>query len=131
MYVQISSGTKFQLELTILIFLTKFAQKGYFLIEHGKITFVCVPMVVTYYIKLFRTGGERHNIILMSLRLLVVETLKIIISFPSFRLRKLLWKKMLEKCIFMLHGFWMIQKTRINSKLSHSKFFLLFSNRNN
>ena len=49
MYVQISSGTKFQLELTILIFWTKFAQKGYFLIEHGKITLVCVPMVVTYY----------------------------------------------------------------------------------
>ena len=61
MYVQISSGTKFQLELTILIFWTKFAQKGYFLIEHGKITFVCVPMVVTYYIKLFRTGGERQH----------------------------------------------------------------------
>ena len=131
MYIQISSGTKFQLKLTILIFLTKFAQKGYFLIEHGKIALVRAPMVVTYYIKLFRIGGERQNSILMSLRLLVVETLKMIISIPSFCFRKLLWKKMLEKCIFMLHGFWMIQKTRINLQLSHSKFFLLFSNRNN
>ena len=58
MYVQISSGTKFQLELTILIFLTKFAQKGYFLIEHGKITRVCVPMVVTYYINFSARGAS-------------------------------------------------------------------------
>ena len=35
-------------------------------------------MVVTYYIKLFRTGADRHNSILMSLLLLVAET---IISF--------------------------------------------------
>ena len=32
-------------------------------------------MVVTYYIKLFRTGAERHNGILMSLLLLVAETI--------------------------------------------------------
>ena len=31
-------------------------------------------MVVTYYIKLFRTGADRHNGILMSLLLLVAET---------------------------------------------------------
>ena len=33
-------------------------------------------MVVTYYIKLFRSGAERHNGILMSLLLLVAETIK-------------------------------------------------------
>ena len=33
-------------------------------------------MVVTYYIKLFRTGVDRHNVILMSLLLLVAETIK-------------------------------------------------------
>ena len=33
-------------------------------------------MVVTYYIKLFRTGVDRHNVILMSLLLVVAETIK-------------------------------------------------------
>ena len=32
-------------------------------------------MVGTYYIKLFRTGADRHNGILMSLLLLVTETI--------------------------------------------------------
>ena len=36
-------------------------------------------MVVTYYIKLFRTGADRHNGILMSLLLLVAETIKIVL----------------------------------------------------
>ena len=31
-------------------------------------------MVITYYIKLFRTGPDKHNGILMSLLLLVAET---------------------------------------------------------
>ena len=31
-------------------------------------------MVVTYYIKLFRTGADRHNGVLISLLLLVAET---------------------------------------------------------
>ena len=31
-------------------------------------------MVVTYYMKLFRTGADRHNGILMSVLLLVTET---------------------------------------------------------
>ena len=33
-------------------------------------------IVVTYYIKLFRTGADRHNVILMSLLLLFSETIK-------------------------------------------------------
>ena len=33
-------------------------------------------MIVTYNIKLFRTGADRHNGILMSLLLLVAETIK-------------------------------------------------------
>ena len=37
-------------------------------------------MVVTYYIKLFRTGADRHNGILVSLLLLVPE---MIISFGN------------------------------------------------
>ena len=37
-------------------------------------------MVVTYYIKLFRTGADRHNAVLISLLLLVAE---MIISFGN------------------------------------------------
>ena len=37
-----------------------------------------VPMVVTYYIKLFPAGADRHNDILMSLLLLVTETTSLI-----------------------------------------------------
>ena len=52
-------------------FLTKFAQKGQ--IENWKIVLARASMVVTYYIKLFRTGPT-HNGIFMSLLLLVAET---------------------------------------------------------
>ena len=45
-----------------------------FPVENKKIALVLVSMVVTYYIKLFRTGAERHNSILISLLLLVAET---------------------------------------------------------
>ena len=41
---------------------------------NAKIALLCSSMVVTYYIKLFRTGSDRHNGILMSLLLLVAET---------------------------------------------------------
>ena len=41
---------------------------------NAKIVLLLASMVVTYYIKLFRTGADRHNGILMSLLLLVAET---------------------------------------------------------
>ena len=44
------------------MFLTKFAQKSYF-------------MVVTYYIKLFCTGTDRPNGIIMPILFLVPETI--------------------------------------------------------
>ena len=40
---------------------------------NAKIALLCSSMVVTYYIKLFRMGADRHNGILMSLLLLVAE----------------------------------------------------------
>ena len=46
-----------------------------FPVENGKIALVRASMVVTYYIKLFRTEADRHNGILMSLLLLVEETI--------------------------------------------------------
>ena len=42
---------------------------------NSKIALLRASMVVTYYIKLFRTGANRHNSILMSLLLLVSETI--------------------------------------------------------
>ena len=47
---------------------------------NAKIAFLHVSMVVTYYIKLFQTGTDRHNGILMSLLLLVVEAT---MKFPA------------------------------------------------
>ena len=44
---------------------------------NAKIALLRASMVVTYYIKLFRTGPDRHNGILMSLLLLIVETIKL------------------------------------------------------
>ena len=41
---------------------------------NAKIAFLRVSMVVTYYVKLSRTGADRHNGILMSLLLLVPQT---------------------------------------------------------
>ena len=48
--------------------------------RNAKIAFLPVSMIVTYYIKLFRTGTDRHNGILMSLLLLVVEAT---MKFPA------------------------------------------------
>ena len=44
--------------------------------ENREIVLVRASVVVTYYIKLFRMGADRHNGILMSLLLLVAETIK-------------------------------------------------------
>ena len=46
--------------------------KRVFQVENGKIALVRAPMVITYYVKLFRTGADRHN----SLDLLVAETIR-------------------------------------------------------
>ena len=75
MHIQISLDTKFLLTLTVLIlfFFDQICPKRAFPVENGKIALVRAFMVVTYYIKLFRTGANRHNGILMSL-LLVAET---------------------------------------------------------
>ena len=44
---------------------------------NAQIALLGASMVVTYYIKIFRTGVDRRNGILMSLLLLVAETIKI------------------------------------------------------
>ena len=50
--------------------------KRVFLDENREIVLVRASVVVTYYIKLFCMGADRHNGILMSLLLLVAETIK-------------------------------------------------------
>ena len=42
---------------------------------NAKVGLLRASMVVTYYIKLFRTGANKHNGILMSLLFQVVETI--------------------------------------------------------
>ena len=51
--------------------------KREFPVENGKIAILRASMVVTYYIKLFRTGSDRYKGILMSLLLLVAETINL------------------------------------------------------
>ena len=76
-HIRISLDTKFQLKLTIFIFQTQFA-----IVKNRKIWLLHVSMIVTYYIKVFRTETDRQNGFLMSLHLIVAETTKI------FRLKK-------------------------------------------
>ena len=64
-------------KLTILIFFNQVCPKRVFPDENGKIALVRASMVVNYYIKLFRTGADRQNGILMSLLLLVAETINL------------------------------------------------------
>ena len=56
----------------LVIFWTKF------LVGNQKIALARAYMVVPYYIKLFRTGRDRHNVILMSLLLVVAETKRVL-----------------------------------------------------
>ena len=56
LHIRISLGTKFQLKLTILTFLIKFAQKGNFQSKT-----VRASMVVTYYIKLPHGGWQTQR----------------------------------------------------------------------
>ena len=56
---------------------------SYFSNRNAKIALMRVSMVVTYYIKLFRTGTDRHNDILMSLLFLVAESKRFYDNFSS------------------------------------------------
>ena len=48
---------------------------------NAKIALLCVSMVVTYYITVFQTGPDRYKGILMSLLLLVVDTITATFKF--------------------------------------------------
>ena len=67
---------------------------------NAKIALLHASMVITYYIKLFRTGADRCNGILMSLLLAVAETIKqfavICRSFPAFTERVVFWNYFLN-----------------------------------
>ena len=55
------------------MFFDQICPNSKFPVEEGKIAHVRASMMVTYYNKLFRTGADRHNGILMYLLLLVAE----------------------------------------------------------
>ena len=75
LHIWIILGTKFQLKLTILIFWTKFLKKCISGMKQKNHSFASVYSRYLYYIKLFRMGANRHNSILMSLLLLITETI--------------------------------------------------------
>ena len=77
---------------------------------NAKIELLRASMVVTYYIKLFRTGANRYNGILMSLLLLVAETI----------IRKGEYIKC-EKSI-LLQNSWIINFLRLTSLLPWNWF---------
>ena len=63
----------FSLKWEFCFFFDQICTKRVFPVENRKIVIVRASMIVTYYIKLFHTGADRHNGILMSL-LLFAET---------------------------------------------------------
>ena len=65
--------------VAILNLMTKFAQKSYFRSKTEKLDFRVRPCSLLNYIKLSRTGADRHNGVLMSLLLLVAETIIVIL----------------------------------------------------
>ena len=76
-HIRIGRETKFQLKQTIFDFFDQICPKRVFPVEKRKIALLRVSMVVIYYIKLFCTGADVHNDILMSLFLLVAEIIRV------------------------------------------------------
>ena len=93
--------------------------KRKFPVKNGKIALVLASMVVTYYAKPFRTGADRHNGILMSLLLLVVET----IMFTLFN------TPLLDELAFqtVISLFWQYQKLHF-FKANEKKLFTGITN---
>ena len=63
---------------------------------NAKIAFLRTSMVVTYYIKLFRTEADRHNCILMSPLFLVAETIMNKLFRKPVLVRKALFHLLLQ-----------------------------------
>ena len=118
---------------------------------NAKIALLRASMVVTYYIKLFRTVTDRHNGILISLLLLVAETITILnrlgisISYDKleridFTLTNRLLKGLGEYRVpisnsinkSLLHGamdnFDCIEDTKLGTGRSHDTILTVFQN---
>ena len=67
-----------------MIFFDQICPKREFPVENGKITLVRALMVLTYYIKLFLTGADRHNGILVSLLVLVAAAISLSYNVELF-----------------------------------------------
>ena len=69
---------------------------------NAKIALLRASMVVTYYIKFFRTVADRHNGISMSVLLLVAETKSSIKKFQAKN--RFMWNKMFVYILTTLRG---------------------------
>ena len=105
LHIWISPGTKFQPKLTILINcqFSKLPKKAISGIKQGY-CILCASMVDNYYIKLFCTGADRCNGILMSLLVLVTETQKLKKKNKVFRWKPS-WKNTKSGIMFYQESF--------------------------
>ena len=73
--------------------------KWEFPVKNGKIALERASVIVTFYIKLFRTGVDRNNGILMSLLLLVAETISQATPWKKDGKNKTLRNGLMEKLL--------------------------------
>ena len=78
------------------MFFDQICPNSKFPVEKRKIAHVRASMMVTYYSKLFRTGADRHNGILMYLLLLVAETINFVIFLVLSLIDKLSFSSMIR-----------------------------------
>ena len=71
---------------------------------NAKIALLRASLVVTYYIKLFWMGADRHNGILMSLLLLVAGTIKLYAKYRFFTM-PIYWSSTCNICWFGISHF--------------------------
>ena len=82
---------------------------------NAKIALLRTSMVVTYYIKLFGTGGDRHNGILMSLLLAIVAETK------SCFITHIKWDVTISSSLRLLLKIWYRCQTRIENYYHHDE----------
>ena len=76
---------------TVYCFSCVMVCKNSFTYWNAKIALLPASMVVTYYIKLFRTGADRNNGILMSRFLPVAETIRTFSWLATYQQILLIW----------------------------------------
>ena len=93
--------------------------KRIFPLGNGKVALLRASMVVTYYIKLFRTGADRHNGILMSHLLLVAETKMDVMSCWLFLIISIGFLITKERILVKIY------ESKVNSSILEKMLFVL------